>query len=907
VWGGVVDDNRGIELPSRCEVRPRFFTRVLFVNSVQSAERTPLDLASLDALTGGALTATTAAERADKVKQWLATDPELDRVQEAFRELSHRDRGATKPLKDRIDELKRVRHQDQLALEWAAKAQALLDATRFSLGDALAWQRDAAAAGAPLSKEPLAAQRVALAERIRQLEEIQHKTQVQKESAWLLVQRIEVLSTKPWSEASQAREALSSDVLAWQQDSGSLKLSAMWGSVEPRLMSQLDSALQQVSVVWGAFESALAQAAAASADAALPLPGVPVWDDEIRLLRKVPGSDSADAQINQEQREQAQKEALQALAALEKEMAAGHGKAVTRLAQELRQLVKAMGRRLDSDTEGKIHAVLAQAGELEGWQRWRADQLREKLVQQAEALLQLPAGQRPGGRKLQENLRQMREQWKSTDQGGVPNHALWKRFDEACNALYKDVEAWLAQLRQQNDASKAQRVALMDEVRTWVAQASGQTEMDWKGYARQMQAFGERWRQSGHLSEKLFTDMQAQWKKLMHEAQGPLDKIQGESVARRQAFIAEAQALAQEPVLRIDAVRELQHRWQAEAQTVPLERRHEQKLWDAFRGPIDAAFKRKDEVRQAQRQALSAHDQRVLDAATALERAAEQGDAAAIHAARQALERAFDASAVEAPVAAAPVAAPVAEAPVPATDNVEAAVQADGDAVDSPESGEAPAAAPAEAPAPVAPAPVVRKLVAVRGDDRPGGKLQPTARAPEASGRDRKPLPRRDARDGMQDRRAPYVERPRLGDAAFRAQRQALEKADMVLRRLASQAHGEVLMGVLQAWESRQADQMPAIQGLAPAHRQAWIQALQSSPAAANDTLLRLEMAAELPSPADKLNERRQLQLLLLTRRNDPAPAQTWPQDVARLLGSAHDADSARRLQSVLKVLLGRR
>jgi hypothetical protein len=45
----------------------------------------------------------------------------------------------------------------------------------------------------------------------------------------------------------------------------------------------------------------------------------------------------------------------------------------------------------------------------------------------------------------------------------------------------------------------------------------------------------------------------------------------------------------------------------------------------------------------------------------------------------------------------------------------------------------------------------------------------------------------------------------------------------------------------------------------------------------------------------------------LLTRRNDPAPAQTWPQDVARLLGSAHDADSARRLQSVLKVLLGRR
>ena len=46
------------------------------------------------------------------------------------------------------------------------------------------------------------------------------------------------------------------------------------------------------------------------------------------------------------------------------------------------------------------------------------------------------------------------------------------------------------------------------------------------------------------------------------------------------------------------------------------------------------------------------------------------------------------------------------------------------------------------------------------------------------------------------------------------------------------------------------------------------------------------------------------LQLQLLTRRNDPAPAETWGQDAARVLGSASDAASARRLQNVLKALL---
>jgi hypothetical protein len=36
--------------------------------------------------------------------------------------------------------------------------------------------------------------------------------------------------------------------------------------------------------------------------------------------------------------------------------------------------------------------------------------------------LQRPEGQAIGGRKMQEALRTLREQWKLTDQGGVPNH-----------------------------------------------------------------------------------------------------------------------------------------------------------------------------------------------------------------------------------------------------------------------------------------------------------------------------------------------------------------------------------------------------------------------------------------------------------------------------------------------------
>ena len=153
---------------------------------------------------------------------------------------------------------------------------------------------------------------------------------------------------------------------------------------------------------------------------------------------------------------------------------------------------------------------------------------------------------------------------------------------------------------------------------------------------------------------------------------------------------------------------------------------------------------------------------------------------------------------------------------------------------------------------------------------------------------------------------------PRLGDAAFRAQRDAVEHAEAALRKLAAQAHGEALTQLLTAWQQRQPDQVPSVQELGravtPAVRGAWTQALGAS-AGGNagksaEALLRLEMAAEVPTPADHLDARRALQLQLLTRRNDPAPAQTWGQDAAAVLAAGYDETGARRLQNALKALL---
>jgi ATP-dependent RNA helicase SUPV3L1/SUV3 len=784
----------------------------------------------LDDLTQGAFSAPTSGERAAKVRNWLATDPSADDMAAVYKELSLRDKGATKALKEKLDDLKRAKGQEAIAVEWAQKAQALLAAAKLNIADALAWQRDAAKAGAPLSKEPLAALKLQLAERTKAIEDLQTRVQVHREAAVLLAQRIEVLSTKSLADVRAAQDTLPADVQHWQDVAKAFVIDAQWPSVDPKFSVQIDNSQGQLLAVWGAFSAALLQAESAATDAQAALPPVPVWADEIRTLRGEPAAEKpareAKPRMDPAQLKELQDKANAAvrglLDGLKKQVEEGHSKTVPKIAHELRDALKAHHKFLDAALDAEAHAALSQAGELEGWQRWRADQLRQELVTKATELKENPFG----GRKQQEALRTLREQWKTTDQGGAPNHALWKKFDEACNEAHKVVETWLEEVKAKSEAAKGERLAMIEEVKAWAAAHASST--DWKAQIRDLHQFSERWRTLGHMSEKAYAEMQPLWKQAISLAHGPLEAVQQQSRDRRSAMIEEAKALGSAPALRIDAVKELQQRWQAEAVAVPLERKVEQKLWEVFRRPIDEAFQRKGAEREKQAAALSAHDQAVIHATKDVDVAIAAGDAAAIRTALVALEAATRGQAAAKPAAGAAASA------APAASGASA-----------PDEAVADPAVEAAAEEKAKPAQAHKPLVAMRGDDRPGMKKTEPAgdkfsKGPKGGkfgdrGSDRgRPDRRDDHRPDRAERGDRFERGPRLGDAAFRAQRDAMDRAQQQLKKLAAMAHGETLTQLMSAWAERQADAVPAAQQLggriSPAQRQAWVQSLSAAP-----------------------------------------------------------------------------
>jgi len=918
--------------------------------------KTP-DLSALDALTAGAFTAATSGERIALLQAWLLTEPSLSALQDVFKEMSHRDKGAAKVLRDSIEEKRRNSEQEALALTWAEKGVALRDAPRINIADAMAWQRDAAKAGAPLSREPLAGLKTALADRVKAIEDLQHQSQVQREAAVLLAQRVEVLSTKPWQDAQAQREALQADLDRWHAQAQGLTDDTQWSNVDAKFPPALQTSAQQLQAVWLAFGDALQLTEAAAADPQAPLPAVPAWAEQIRQVRNPSQTQSSS---------QTAEPAQNALTA----PAAG-------VASEATRKVKPMGDKVLIDQQRLELAIQAEAlfkpastktkdktpPTAEPFPSVAAEEPSEKALEVSSALEQAaPTEVAPaeassvaaesnqasetavklqteltkeepvlvpamGGRKMQETLRNLREEWKKVDKQAAPNPALWKRFDAACNKAHVVVDAWLKEARAQTAANKAQRLALIEELKTWSAEhAQGP---DWKGVSRQLYQFAQRWRESGHLSEKMFAELQPQWKAAIHAAHEPLEAVQKSSLERRNALIAEAQALGAAPTLRIDAVKALQQRWQEEAQAVVLDRRLEQKLWDAFRQPIDEAFARKSNVREQAQAALTPQDKAVIDASKAVESAVAKGDASAIRAAMQNLERVSLGElpvAVPSPAVATEPAKEISLDSNPAPEllnNSESGLSAETTTESVPEiTPEATTDLPVESVVtPPTPKAAPRPVVAVRGDDRPGQKRTELP-SQGGRGRDGKPGAKGamggkaggkfgDKPGGWRDREDAAPRGPRLGEAAFRAQRFAIENAQDALRRLAAQAHGEVLTQLLHAWEKRDPEQMPAAQAIGnklnAAQRTLWTQAVGMAPSTdATQALLRMEMAADLPTPAAHMDTRRALQLQLLTRRNDPSPQMTWAADAAQVLSSGYDEANGRRLQSALKVLLKR-
>ena len=304
-------------------------------------------------------------------------------------------------------------------------------------------------------------------------------------------------------------------------------------------------------------------------------------------------------------------------------LAAGNVAELTRLITALDHALK--GGPANAGLMQRIKTLRSEQSRLRGWQRWGDAQRREELVAEAQALATAAAG-KVAVKTHADAIDKLRERWKDLDKlGGATNQALWLAFDAALKAAYAPVAAHLDKLKAARTENLEARNRIVESLVAAAAKffppaqegaAETATRPDWRAVARTLEEAQTAWRKLGPVEHTVPRKAQrgddavtARYARATGALEAPLEAAYREATGQREALIAAATGLAgagAEARDTIDKVRKLQAQWQANAKSLTLPRREENRLWTAFKAATDAVFTERDAARAAKENQFSA-------------------------------------------------------------------------------------------------------------------------------------------------------------------------------------------------------------------------------------------------------------------------------------------------------------
>lgn len=509
----------------------------------------------------------------------IADPAVLKRVAEASRDKDkHVYRYCSERLKAHRQESERARR----ALDFEVALHALLEATPVAISHLLQIEKELAALG-PGGEETAECESLLEQARARVLLETQAQIDLRSRLTEAEALRAAIV-------AAEAPDGTHID--AWRGQSEEIARIAttgpVWLATLPAARA-LAAALEEIDAALTEGSAAIARAAEEAAQRELQAAqAVQEAEDAARTAQEATLAASADE--GRARRKSIDKEAvLRLLDELEKDLEEGRSAEAEAVLKRVESTLG--GSAASGQVARRLQRARAQLARLAGWARWGTDRARDELIGVAEALLrgEPDIGERARAVPL------LRREWKNLDAHGPVSQSAWKRFDRALEKAYKPVAEQRAAEAAVHAAARAAREGLCQTWEAWLAGQDAQAP-DFKALEAKREEMIVAWRSAPKAGYRDERKLRKRFDALIAGIDTPLETARAEELARREALVTAAQALAEETDLgrALSAAKSLQRRWKEEAQPVHLKHGADQKLWQKFRKACDAAFARRD-------------------------------------------------------------------------------------------------------------------------------------------------------------------------------------------------------------------------------------------------------------------------------------------------------------------------
>ncbi len=278
------------------------------------------------------------------------------------------------------------------------------------------------------------------------------------------------------------------------------------------------------------------------------------------------------------------------------------------MAQKAGQALNRAGKK--HGQSGRLTQLRGKLQEMRQWQHWANDEVRQRLVEHAQAIP--GSGMHPDA--MAARVKELRARWKELDRGerlpgDPPNRPtspkLYREFQAACETAFEPARPFFEKRAEVRTKHLSDLNGLCEELAA--------IKPDGNNWDEVSRGVGQARGSLRRLTEVPHKERAALAQRLKSEADRLDEALQGqyEVVERRKRkIIEEVTALIEEPDLTkaVEAAKSAQGRWK---QAGRLRRSLDQKLWKEYRAAADQVFGRLDEQRKEARDQAQASRQQL--------------------------------------------------------------------------------------------------------------------------------------------------------------------------------------------------------------------------------------------------------------------------------------------------------
>jgi hypothetical protein len=249
---------------------------------------------------------------------------------------------------------------------------------------------------------------------------------------------------------------------------------------------------------------------------------------------------------------------------------------------------------LPANLASQIQQLDKQLDDLKDWKSFSVAPKRDELIEAMEVLIGAPFDPVT----LAEKIKNLQDEWRTLGKGAGTSvdpvlEADRQRFQEAARQAYQPCKEHFAAQALIREENLRRREALLARLTAFDAGHNWE-QPDWQAVIRVLRETKQEWRSCSPVDRDAGKQQQESFIALTASLQGRIDAEYARNVEQKESLIERAGQLLASGDARsaIDAVKELQRKWQAVG---PVPREADQRLWRKFREHCDAVFQKREQ------------------------------------------------------------------------------------------------------------------------------------------------------------------------------------------------------------------------------------------------------------------------------------------------------------------------